>query len=70
LRSDNIKELYVFEVSADTVSNITNRVLSEVKEWQSRPLKSTCAVVFMDGMMFKIRKMASCKKVLRMLVLE
>jgi transposase-like protein len=54
--SDNIRELYGFDVSVETVSNITNRVLSDVKEWQSRPLKSTYAVVFMDGMMFKIRK--------------
>lgn len=54
--SDNIRELYGFDVSAETVSNITNRVLSEVKEWQSRPLKSTYAVVFMDGMVFKIKK--------------
>jgi transposase-like protein len=54
--SENINELYGFDISADTVSNITNRVLSEVKEWQSRPLKSTYAVVFMDGMVFKIKK--------------
>jgi len=54
--SDNIKELYGFEVSAETVLNITNRVLSEVKEWQSRPLKSEYAVIFMDGMVFKIKK--------------
>jgi len=54
--SDNIKELYGFDVSADTVSNITNRVLSEVKEWQSRLLKPSYAVVFMDGMVFKIKK--------------
>jgi transposase-like protein len=54
--SDNIRELYGFDVSAETVSNITNRILSDVKEWQSRPLKSSYAVVFMDGMMFKIRK--------------
>jgi transposase-like protein len=54
--SDNIRELYGFDVSAETVSNITNRVLSDVKEWQSRPLKSSYAVIFMDGMMFKIKK--------------
>jgi transposase-like protein len=54
--SDNIRELYGFDVSAETVSNITNRVLSDVKEWQSRPLKSTYAVIFMDGMVFKVKK--------------
>lgn len=69
--SNNIKELYGFEVSADTVSNITNRVLSEVKEWQARPLKSTYAVVFMDGMVFKIKKDGICRKaqLMRVLVL-
>jgi transposase-like protein len=30
--SENIRELYGFEVSAEVVSNITNRVLSEIKE--------------------------------------
>jgi transposase-like protein len=61
--SDNIKELYGFDVSAETVSNITNRVLSEVKEWQSRPLKSIYAVIFMDGMVYKIKKDGIVQKV-------
>ena len=54
--SDNIQELYGFDVSAETISNITNRVISDMKAWQSRALKSVYAVVFMDGMVFKIKK--------------
>ena len=54
--SDNIKEIYGFEVSAETISNITNRVLVDVKEWQSRALKPIYSVVFMDGMVFKVKK--------------
>ena len=54
--SDNIQEIYGFGVSAETVSNITNRVLVDVKEWQSRALKPTYAVIFMDGMVFKVKK--------------
>lgn len=54
--SDNIHELYGFDVSAETISNITNRVISDMKDWQSRALKSVYAVVFMDGMVFKIKK--------------
>ena len=45
-----------FEVSAETISNITHRVLSDVKEWQSRALKPVYTVVFMDGMVFKVKK--------------
>jgi transposase-like protein len=54
--SENIRELYGFDVSAEVVSNVTNRVLTEVKEWQSRPLKSVYAVVYMDGISFKVKK--------------
>jgi transposase-like protein len=54
--SENIRELYGFDVSAEVVSNVTNRVLAEVKEWQSRPLKSVYAVIFMDGLVFKVKK--------------
>jgi transposase-like protein len=54
--SDNIRELYGFDVSAEVVSNVTNRVLAEIKDWQSRPLKKTYAVIFMDGICFKVRK--------------
>ena len=54
--SDNIKEIYGFDVSAETISNITHRVLSDVKEWQSRALKPVYTVVFMDGMVFKVKK--------------
>ena len=32
--SDNIKDIYGFEVSAETISNITHRVLNDVKEWR------------------------------------
>ncbi len=53
--SDNIKELYGFEISETTVSNVTSRVIEEAKEWQSRPLKEQYAVVFLDGMYFNIK---------------
>jgi transposase-like protein len=61
--SENIRELYGFEVSAEVVSDVTNLVLSEIKEWQSRPLKSVYAVVFMDGMVFKSKKDGVMQKI-------
>ncbi|MDR3113397.1 MAG: transposase [Endomicrobium sp.] len=33
------KRVIGFEISESTVSNVTNRVLEEAKEWQNRPLK-------------------------------
>lgn len=43
------------EVSTSTVSNVTNRILEQVKSWQSRPLESVYLVVWMDGISFKVR---------------
>jgi transposase-like protein len=60
--SDNIKELYGFEISETTVSNVTSRVLEEAKEWQSRPLKEEYAVVFLDGMYFNIKNNGTVSK--------
>ena len=47
--SEQVKELYGVDVSAETVSNITNRILPLVAEWQSRPLEKTYSFVFMDA---------------------
>jgi transposase-like protein len=36
--SEHIKEMYDTDISAGTLSAITDRVIPQVKEWQSRPL--------------------------------
>ena len=54
--SEQIKELYGVEISAETVSNITNRILPLVSEWQNRPLESTYSFVFMDAIHYKVRE--------------
>ena len=54
--SEQIQNLYDVELSADTVSNITNRVLPLVNEWQNRPLENTYSFVFMDAIHYKVRE--------------
>ena len=51
-----IQELYGINVSAEKVSKITDRILPEIKEWQSRPLESVYPFVFMDAINYKIRE--------------
>ncbi|MDM8161856.1 transposase [Labilibaculum sp. K2S] len=43
--SDHIKEMYNVEVSASTLSEITNRVIPKVKECPNRPLENLYASV-------------------------
>lgn len=50
-----IKEMYGVELSEGTVSNITNTIIENIKQWQQRPLESVYFVVWMDGIVIKIR---------------
>ncbi|NFG28670.1 MULTISPECIES: IS256 family transposase [unclassified Clostridium] len=54
--SDQIRALYGVDVSAETVSNITNRILPLVSEWQNRLLENTYSFIFMDAIHYKVRE--------------
>lgn len=53
--SDHINEMYDMEISHDTLSSITDRVIPMVKEWQSRPLDDVYCIVWMDAIHYKVR---------------
>ena len=53
--AEQIKDLYDVEISAEMVSNITNRVMPLVTEWQNRPLDKIYPFVFMDAIHYKVR---------------
>ncbi len=53
---DTLREIYGFEVSQGLISHITDKILPEVNEWQTRPLDSVYPVVFFDGIVFNSRK--------------
>ena len=48
--------MYDFEVSTSTISRITNAVAGEVVAWQNRPLDDLYLIVWMDGIVFKVRE--------------
>ena len=51
----HLAELYGTQVSPDFISKVTDAVLEEVREWQSRPLDPVYPVVFFDALRVKIR---------------
>jgi transposase-like protein len=54
--SAHLQEIYGAEVSKQTITTITDRVMDGMAEWQSRPLDAVYAVVFIDAIMVKIRE--------------
>jgi transposase-like protein len=53
--SAHIKEMYDTDISAATLSSITDRVIPMVKEWQSRALDEVYCIVWMDAMHYKVK---------------
>ena len=53
--SGHIKEMYDTDISATTLSAITDRVIPMVKEWQSRALEEVYCIVWMDAMFYKVK---------------
>ena len=51
----HLREIYGTEVSPDLISRVTDAVLEEVKEWQTRPLDACYPIVFFDALRVKIR---------------
>jgi putative transposase len=53
---DHLDHLYGIEVSPTMISNVTNKIVPLIKEWQNRPLQSVYAVVFLDAIHFKVKQ--------------
>lgn len=53
---DHLRDIYGIEASASLISRITDKIAPQVVEWQSRPLDAIYPIVFLDGIVFKVRK--------------
>lgn len=53
---DHLHQLYGIEVSPTMISNVTNKIVPLIKEWQNRPLQAVYAVVFLDAIHFKVKQ--------------
>jgi putative transposase len=51
----HLREIYDVDVFPDLISRVTDVVVEELQEWQSRPLDAVYPVVFTDALMVKIR---------------
>lgn len=56
-----LEEQYKVEVSSDLISTVTDSVIEDVLEWQSRPLESMYPVIFFDALRVKIRDEGSVR---------
>jgi transposase-like protein len=53
---DTFKEMYDADISPTLISNVTNAVIEQIVEWQSRPLDAVYPIVYLDCIVVKIRQ--------------
>lgn len=52
----HLQQVYGVEVPAETVSNIADAVVSDVRKWQKRPLEKSCPILFPDALRVNSRQ--------------
>jgi len=60
--SEQIREIYGFDVSEGMVTAITNKLLPDIEAWQKRPLAAVYPIVFIDAIVFNVRDNAVIRK--------
>lgn len=53
--SDTIEDIYGFDVSESFVSDVTDKILPQIEEWQNRPLDEIYPVVYIDAIHYSVR---------------
>ena len=53
--SDTLRDIYGFEASEGFISDVTDKLLPQIEEWQTRPLDSVYPVIFIDAIHYSVR---------------
>ena len=53
--SDTIEDIYGFDVSEGFISDVTDKILPQIEEWQNRPLDEIYPVIYIDAIHYSVR---------------
>lgn len=58
---EHLSDIYQLSLSPATITAITDKILPEIEQWQSRPLESVYPIVWLDAIHYKVREDNSIK---------
>lgn len=67
--SDTLMDIYGFEASEGFISDVTDKLLVEIEEWQNRPLNEIYPVVFIDAIHYSVRDNGVIRKLAAYVIL-
>lgn len=53
--SSTLEEIYGFEASEGFISDVTDKILPQIEEWQNRPLAEVYPIIFIDAIHYSVR---------------
>ena len=67
--SETIQDIYGFEASEGFISDVTDKILPQIEEWQNRPLDDIYPVLFIDAIHYSVRQENIIRKVAAYVIL-
>ena len=53
--SETIEDIYGFEASESFISDVTDKILSQIEDWQNRPLDEVYPILYIDAIHYSVR---------------
>lgn len=67
--SDTLMDIYGFEASEGFISDVTDKILPQIEEWQNRPLSEVYPVIYIDAIHYSVRDNGIIKKLAAYVIL-
>lgn len=67
--SDTLEDIYGFEASEGFISDVTDKILPQIEDWQNRPLSEVYPVVFIDAIHYSVRDNGVIRKLAAYVIL-
>ena len=67
--SETIEEIYGFEVSEGFISDVTDKILPQIEDWQNRPLDEIYPIVYIDAIHYSVREDGIIRKLAAYVIL-
>ena len=67
--SETIEDIYGFEVSEGFISDVTNKIIPQIEDWQNRPLDEIYPIVYIDAIHYSVREEGIIRKLAAYVIL-
>lgn len=67
--SDTIEDIYGFETSEGFISDVTDKILPQIEDWQNRPLDDVYPIIYIDAIHYSVRDNGIIRKLAAYVIL-